>query len=272
MKYFFYLILLLILISGCPTKPYRVRDSYKYIQKSGRERNHWILVWADEFEETSLDTTKWTLMLPEGSEWTSNLSNKSQCYAIFNGKLYLKIIANPDTISDSRKYLTGGIRSKDKFAFQYGKIEVRAKLEQAKGAWPAIWLRSVKSEDLKSDINDEIVLMEHHNYDDYIYQLIHLKENQPDNKKYANTIRSTVKTDVYDFNTFGLEWYPDSLVFTVNNERKSAYSRENAQKQWTFNQPYYIVLNQQIGSWWIGEANKNDLPINMIIEYVRVYQ
>lgn len=41
---------------------------------------------------------------------------------------------------DTVPYLTGGVSTKGKFTFQYGKIETKAMLESATSAWPAIWM------------------------------------------------------------------------------------------------------------------------------------
>ena len=48
-------------------------------------------------------------------------------------------------ITDTVPYLTGGVNTKGKFAYQYGKVEIKAKLENAKGAWPAMWMLSRSS-------------------------------------------------------------------------------------------------------------------------------
>lgn len=59
------------------------------------------------------------------------------------GNIRLRGIVNPDSLSgDPRPYLTGGIYSWRKLAFQYGRIEIRARLDQAYGMWPAIWMLS----------------------------------------------------------------------------------------------------------------------------------
>jgi len=42
--------------------------------------------------------------------------------------------------------------------------------------------------------------------------------------------------------------------------------------QWPFDQPYYIMLDQQLGGAWVGEVNPNDLPAKVIIDWIRLYQ
>lgn len=56
-----------------------------------------------------------------------------------DGCLILKGIVNDNMDVDTAKYLTGGLWTKDKHAFHRGRIEVRARLHGARGAWPAIW-------------------------------------------------------------------------------------------------------------------------------------
>jgi beta-glucanase (GH16 family) len=45
--------------------------------------------------------------------------------------------------------LTGGVYTKGKKAFINGRIEICAKLNAAKGAWPAIWMLPEKAAILK---------------------------------------------------------------------------------------------------------------------------
>lgn len=49
---------------------------------------------------------------------------------------------NPDTSIDKVPYLTGGIQTRKKLFFRYGKVEVRAKFSNGQGLWPAIWMMS----------------------------------------------------------------------------------------------------------------------------------
>ena len=245
-----------------------------YLQKDGREKKDWQIIWQDDFDGAELDTTKWTRIPPNSADWGKHMSSDPQCYAIKDGKLFLKGINNPDALSDSRPFLTGGVYSKDKFAFQYGKIEIHAKLESAQGAWPAMWLLPQKNKYGGWPKSGEIDIMEHLNYDTIIYQTTHSyytfelkqKENPPHHE--------SVKLDTVKFNTFGLEWYPDKLVFTLNGKETFTYPKVEgvASAQWPFDQPFYVLIDQQLGGSWVGKVNPDDLPVQMIIDFVKVYQ
>ena len=273
-KYYWLLSLLAILSTGCIKTPSEIIDSYIYLQKEGREKKDWQIIWQDNFDGSELDTTKWTLIPPNTADWGNYMTSDQQCYTISDGKLFLKGINNKDTLSDPRPFLTGGVYTKGKFAFQYGKIEIHAKLECAQGAWPAMWMLSELKKYKEYPRNGEIDIMEHLNFDDIIYQTTHsyytLELKQKDNPPYYGT----TKVDIDQFNTYGLEWYPDKLVFTLNDEETFTYPRVEGvdPSQWPFDQAFYVLIDQQLGGSWVGKVNPDDLPVQMIIEFVKVYQ
>ncbi len=71
----------------------------------------------------------------------------------------------------------------------------------------------------------EIDTMEHLNFDDIIYQTTHsyytLELKQKENPPYYKT----TKFNPNQFNTFGLEWHPDKLVYTLNGEPTFTYPK-----------------------------------------------
>jgi beta-glucanase (GH16 family) len=264
----------IVLLASCKVLPSTIEDNRVYLQKQGREKTKWKLVWKDDFNGTAIDTSKWSKADQGKSDWNKHMSNNAGCYAFADGKLFLRGIKNPDTTKDARPYLTGGIWSKAKFAFQYGRIEIRAKLECAQGAWPAMWMLAAKDKYGPYPRNGEIDIMEHLNFDSIIYQTTHsyytLELKQDKNPPHY----STAKMIVNDFNVFGLEWYPDKLVFTLNGVQTFTYPRKlNVDSsQWPYDQPFYILIDQQLGGNWVGKINPAHLPVQMIVDWVKVYQ
>ena len=271
------LILLLITwmaLQSCSMLPYSVSDKYMFVQKPNRKTKKWKLVWQDHFDGITIDTTKWTKVPSGESNWDRHMSADARCYELADGLLHLKGIVNPDTILDNRPYLTGGIYSKDKFAFQYGKIEIRAKLGCAQGAWPAMWMLAATEKHGAYPRNGEIDIMEHLNFDSSVYETIHsyytleLKQD-----KYPPHY-GMAKIHPGDFNVFTLAWYPDKIVYSVNGKQSFTYPRlANVDpSQWPFDQPFYILIDQQLGGDWVGKIEPKDLPVEMIVDWIKVYQ
>ena len=263
-----------ISLQSCKTRTYTLSENYMYVQKPGRESKRWKLVWQDNFDGTTLDTTKWTKVPPGKSNWDLHMSSDARCYAQGNGLLHLKGIINPDTTVDKRPYITGGIYTKGKFAFQYGKIEIRAKLGCARGAWPAMWMLAATDKRGKYPRNGEVDIMEHLNYDSSVYETIHsyytLELKQDKNPPHYGT----AKIYLNDFNIFTLQWCPDKFVYSVNGVETFTYPRvkDVDPSQWPFDQPFYILIDQQLGGGWVGKISPEDLPVEMIVDWVKVYQ
>lgn len=291
---------IIMIASSCTSKPYTLEDGYIFIQNEGRhlDKENWQLVWTDDFEASQIDASHWTRI----DRWTdddfgmpieewygdiekwkdhrnldcfSYVTSSDDLYEVKNGELLLWGKINKDTLADPRPYLQGAVKSKGKFAFQYGKIEIRAKLQGAGGSWPAFWMLSEKNiyEDLPNR-NGEIDIMERLNHEDFVYQTTHSywtigMKNKMNPQGYATT-----KINAEDYNVYGLEWYPDRLVYTVNGKVSYEYPKLEGvdAAQWPFDQPFYIMLDQQLGGNWVGAVDPEDLPAVVSVDWVKVYQ
>ena len=250
-----------ILLSGC--KATENADSKK-----------WKLVWADPFSGNGMpDSEKWGFAPRRSPDWARYCTESRETVEVKDGKLYLRGILNKSE-KDTAKYQTGCIHTKDHFAFKYGKVEVRAKLAEGKGSWPAIWMMPQHAKYGGWPKSGEIDIMEHLNSDKKVYQTIHSSyvdlQNQKDNPPYYTT--APIKPGAY--NVYGLEWYPDRLEFFVNGSKTLSYPRKKGanSEQWPFDQPFYLILDQALGGSWVGEIHDDDLPVEMAVDWVRVYK
>ena len=297
---FFTAVFALTMITGCSSTdlPYEVEDEYMFVQKEERRNDsvQWKLVWEDEFDQGKLDTSHWSKIGLYTSErlltnfpdvktdqnawkeivnhWSSYMSATNPEVVQFDEeKILLKGVKNPDTTGwDNRPYHTGGIWTYQKFAFQYGRIEVRAKLDPAYGAWPAIWLIPQKKV-YPDQHNGEIDIMERLNHDPFVYQTIHSHWNL--NLKLQEPRRfTTAPIDTGDYNVYSVEWYPDKLRFAVNGEVSLEYFKipGGGTFQWPFDQPFYLIVDQQLEGWPGKVTNPGELPIDMVVDWVRLYQ
>lgn len=233
------------------------------------------LIWSDEFNEKGLpDATKWNY--DTGGSGFGN--EEAQFYTkdrlenarVENGKLIIE--ARKET-RENRKYTSARLLTKGKFSFQYGTVEVRAKLPKGRGTWPAIWMMS---EDMKKWPDDgELDIMEHVGYHQgYIHASVHTK-------KY-NHVMQTQKTDTLflkdvseKFHVYKADWSPEKIDVYIDNQKFFTYeNKEKSYGAWPFDKPYYLILNLAIGGMWGGKEGIDDsiFPQKFEIDYVRVYQ
>lgn len=234
----------------------------------------WQMVWEENFDSTELDTTVWT-MIPRGKpDWQNTMSYDERCYELRDGQMILRGIINEDLQKDSSPYLTGGIWTKGKKSFERGRMEIRAKLKGAQGAWPAIWMLPYESDKYPWPQGGEVDIMEHLNHDTFVYQTVHshYTYNLKQDKNPPNG--TTASINPQDFNVYGVDFWPDSLVFHVNGVKTFTYPRiqTDQEGQFPFNIPQYLLLDMQLGGTWVGEIDPTGLPVEMAIDWVKHYQ
>src|SRR5690625_3057498 len=90
--------------------------------------------WQAEFNQSEFDRAKWTKIPRGASDWNRQMSSFDSLYAVRDGKLILRGIVNDVLSEDTAHWITGGLYTKGAKSFGYGRIEIRAKFEDAKGA------------------------------------------------------------------------------------------------------------------------------------------
>ncbi|QMU63025.1 MAG: family 16 glycosylhydrolase [Flavobacteriaceae bacterium] len=230
------------------------------------------VIFEDHFSSQTLDESSWNYDIGDGCP---NLcgwgNNERQLYtkenvSVKNGNLVITA-TKKDTA-----YYSGKIHTKQKVAFQYGIVEVRAKLPLGSGLWPAIWM-------LGNDIDEngwpncgEIDIMEYVGKEPHtLYTSLHTPDS------FGNTINSkkTIKENLEEgFHIYKTNWTKDEISFYLDDELVYTFSPEIKNiKNWPFNKPFYIVLNLAVGGNFGGpEVDDSIFPQKFIIDYVKVYK
>lgn len=246
------------------------------IPPSAIHRKDWKLVWSDEFNYSGLpDTSKWAYDIG-GHGWGNNelqyyTSRRKENAHVENGNL---IIEARKENYEGKSYTSARLVTQGKSTWQYGKIEVRAKLPEGRGTWPAIWMLGANSP-LKWPDDGEIDIMEHVGFNQgFIHASIHAK-------KYNHVIR-TQKTDTVivadcssEFHVYGLEWTAASIKVSVDGKDFFEFKNEHSgYDAWPFDNKMYLLLNVAVGGNWGGQKGIDESiwPQQMLVDYVRVYQ
>lgn len=248
------------------------------------EPNFDYLVWSDEFDGSgAIDASKWfhQTLLPNGQSWYNNeiqhYTNRTDNTYVSDGTM--KLVAKKETFTDqgvTKQYTSARLNSK--FAFTYGKVEVRAKLPTGIGTWPAIWtLGKNITEPGGYWTNDfgttpwpacgEIDIMEHWgDNQNFVQSAMHTPSSHGGTINKGGQIIPTASTE---FHVYTLVWTEEKMTFSVDGNIHYVYQPEvqNADT-WPFDADQYILLNFAIQP-SIDPTFTEDA---MEIDYVRVYQ
>jgi Beta-glucanase/Beta-glucan synthetase len=201
------------------------------------------------------------------------MSFDESLYDVRKGNLVLRGKANEDKSQDTASYITGGVYTKNKFALKYGKVEIKAKLPNAKGCWPAFWMLP-NTNGRGWPYDGEIDIMEHLNHDDIAYQTVHSGYTFKLGIKDNPLSHSTGPIDKNGYNIYSVEKHPDKLVFAINGKKTFEYPRIETDKegQYPFDDPFYILIDMQLGGSWVGAIDNSQLPVEMFIDWIKVYE
>ena len=236
------------------------------------------LRFSDEFNGP-LDTNVWTRLGPgKSGDWCKHMSLAPDLVEMRDGCMVLVGRANTDTNADPRPFLTGGVWNKpadERTMMTYGLVEIRAKFEDATGAWPAFWMlaRDRDAEGRSWPWTGEIDIIERLNADPFVYQTAHTAWTYKKGRGGAPKQGGRAPIRPGEFNVYGLRRTPAALIWYVNGEETFRYEKTACgdASQWPFTTPFYFLLDMQLGGKWVGEVDATTLPVRTWIDWIRVY-
>ena len=211
--------------------------------------------------------TRWTAHTPWHGDFGDAVFDDPGPGGPFSlGPSGLKITARKD---GAGRWHSGLICSMDKdgagqhgFAQQYGYFEMRARLPDGPGVWPAFWLIGVD----KSKSSAEIDVLEYYGaFPAYFNSWMHVWTNGHETTSYHNVAQVESESLTSHFNTYGVSIEADTTRFFLN--RELVWSQPTPAE---YNQPFYILANLALGSGW--PIDKLQSPAVMEIEALSVYQ
>jgi len=248
------------------------------------------LVWSDEFNGNSVDTTKWQF-----EDHCKPQNQELQCYTPRSDNIYVKdgLLHVHARIENrgGKKYTSGRMNTRFKAAWKYGRFEVRAKLPKGDFLWPAFWMLPRDYVYGGWAASGEIDIMEYRGQrTKQVSNALHYGGAWPNNA-HVGSGAMDFGTDFSDgFHTFGLIWEKDRMQWLVDGKvtntrslTRSWYSGRG-QNPYTdirqpFDQPFFFLINMAIGGNFFGDesqalttaiASRWANPV-MQVDYVRAY-
>jgi len=236
------------------------------------------LVFSEEFNGGSIDSSKWNSSYRWGPNYTIN--NEQQYYVdhianpdfganpfkLGGGKLEITASRTPSSLKSSannKSYLSGTLTTYNKFKARYGYFEMRAKVPKGQGLWPAFWLLN----HYDNGSEPEIDIMEFlGNEADTVYQVYHYKSGY--NARGSGTMEFAGPDFTNDFHTFGMKWEPNRITWYVDGREVNRYEGSGIS-----NEEMYIIVNLALGGGWGGPVNgSTPFPARYTIDYIRAYK
>ena len=248
------------------------------------------LVWSDEFiTNGAVDPNNWfhQTQLPNGSSWNNgevqHYTNSTTNSFVDVG--YLHIVAKKESFTDqgvTKEYTSARLNSK--FAFKYGRVDVRAKLPITAGTWPAIWMLGKNISEnggyFASNYGTtswpacgEIDIMEHGIFPNkplnYVQSTLHTTSSNGNSVNNGGIIASDLANS---FHVYSMNWSPNQISFLLDNVIYYTYNPAvKDATTWPFDKEQFILLNVAMGGWAAPIAS-NFVESAMVIDYVKVYQ
>ncbi|NJL74911.1 MAG: glycoside hydrolase family 16 protein [Saprospiraceae bacterium] len=237
------------------------------------------LVWADEFDGTSLNLSNWTPLTGDGCDinlcgWGNNELQwyQPQNAVVSNGSL--KITAKQESVG-GRAYTSARLITKDKQDFTYGRFEASIKLPEGQGIWPAFWMFHTDAVYGPWPMSGEIDIMEYLGQEkDRIFGTIHHGDLVPNNRNTSGGFRLVNGDFTERFYEFAIEWEENVIRWYIDDYLYLTLRPEDiAPDFWPFNQDFHFLLNVAVGGNLPGNPDATTtFPQTMEVDYVRVYK
>jgi len=235
------------------------------------------LRWSDEFDGSAVDPAKWGYDLGGGG-WGNNelehYTNSTDNAYLASGSL---VIEAKRQNQGNRNYTSARLLTKGKQDFNFGRVDVRAKMPQGKGLWPAIWM-------LGSDIDQnnwpacgEIDIMELRGQEpNKMLTTVHFGNNPSDHRLQGSPDQTLASGSFADaFHLFSVVRSKDQMRFYLDGSLYYTLASGSA-SPYPFNKPFFLVLNVAVGGNFLGPTGNPDastaFPQQMQVDYVRYYQ
>jgi beta-glucanase (GH16 family) len=245
------------------------------------------LVWSDEFDGDNLDTNKWFHQTfgPNEGRW---FNNELQHYTDSNTNSFvsegnLHIVAKKETKEQNGVTLDyTSARLNSKYAFTYGRVDVRAKLPKGNGTWPAIWTlgKNITEQGAYWQTQGfgttpwpacgEIDIMEHGLHaTNEVSSALHTPSS---NGNTINTAKKALPNVAENFHVYSMNWSPNQITFMIDGIGYYTYNpNDKNAATWPFDLEQFLILNVAMGG-FSGNPDANFTKSSMVIDYVRVYQ
>lgn len=239
------------------------------------------LVWSDEFDGPTLDYSKWECEVNAfggGNEELQLYTDRKENVRVEKGSLIIEARKEAANISGTqRNYSSGRIRTKHRGDWKYGRIDVKAKLPEGQGIWPAIWMLPTDEKYGGWASSGEIDIMEFKGQEpSRVLGTLHFGGKWPKNRYSSGNYDLPKGKFSDDFHLFSLDWREGKMTWLIDDkpyQTMSKWDSDEAPFPAPFNERFHLIINLAVGGRFLGNPNDTTpFPRQLEVDYVRVYQ
>ncbi len=231
------------------------------------------VVWSEEFEEGPINTDFFNFEQGDhgwGNNELQNYTDSRDNSFIEDGKLVIHA-----TDQGTSAYSSARITTKGKKEFQFGRVDVRAKITKGQGIWPAIWMLGHNIDEVGWPACGEIDIMENVGHEP---KICHGTAHWGPQGRGFSTFKGSsygISTDFSDhFHVFSIVWEENKIDWYIDENKFHTMTPELTNGElYRFNQPFFFIFNVAVGGNWPGRPDSTtSFPQQMEIDYIRVFQ
>lgn len=198
----------------------------------------------------------------------------------------------PTSLNDEfHRYTAAAVNTRNSASWTYGRFEIRAKLPKGPGTWPALWFlsplrtASIPGPHAPRDADGKLIPFPNRGPGggESSQGEIDMMEAWGSNPNKTNVFIHGTKgpnpsahfthpDDIYNkFHIYAMDWYPDHIDFFRDDTKILTYTKDNT-TGWSFDKPMYLIMNIACGGADEPSPDDANLPQQMVIDYVRVYE
>lgn len=233
------------------------------------------LVFADEFDSPQLDTARWSTPPRGTAMWSRWIAHSPDVVYQRGGLLVCRAVPRRDRRPDSVPMHTGAVWTRGKFALRYGRVEVRMRTNRQPGNFAAAWLVRTWGKG-QTPPYAEIDIAEMVGTEAQARHAWHTQHTSSTPRHgLANDFRTSLR--VARWHVYAVEWTPTHIAWTVDGREVARHRRptqgtaEEVAREWTFDSPCHLILNQSIMHGAFGIEARLDHTYETEWDWVRVY-
>lgn len=228
------------------------------------------VIFHEDFEGDKLDMSHWNYEEGDGCPDLCGWGNEER--QIYD-RDYVQLEDGKLVITADKKgedYFSGRITTKDKVEFQYGEIEMRAKVPEGHGLWPAFWMLGSDIDEVGWPASGEIDILEYVGREpNTLYTSLHYPAHHGGNA----TSKKTFLPDIEEgYHTYKARWTRDEISFFYDGKKVYTFIPQTYDEvHYPYRKPFYMLLNMAIGGNFGGpEVDDSIFPAKYYIDYIKV--